>query len=264
MNNTLYVVGLGPGDASCLTPLARESLARATCIVGYPLYIELVPSELLAGKHIMATGMRHETERCQQAIDAALAGEVTAIVCSGDAGVYALAGLVLELLELGGTLDQVDLQVVPGIPAVCAGAALLGAPLTHDFACISLSDLLTPWPAIYKRLDAALGADFVCVLYNPRSRGRTQQLPEALALARRHRPPDCPVGLVQRAFRPKQKVTLTTLADLDPEWVDMLSILFIGNSESRRVGSYFLTPRGYDKKRFSGLRTPEATQKGNV
>ena len=264
MNSTLYVVGLGPGDASCLTPLARESLAKASCIVGYPLYLELVPAELLAGKRIVATGMRHETERCQQAIDAALAGETTAIVCSGDAGVYALAGLVLELLELGGTLDKIDLQIIPGIPAVCAAAALLGAPLTHDFACISLSDLLTPWAVIRKRLDAALGADFVCVLYNPRSRGRTQQLPEALALARAHRKVDCPVGLVHRAFRPEQKVTVTTLGEIAPEWVDMLSILIIGNSESRRVGQYFLTPRGYDKKRFSELHIPEANQKDSV
>lgn len=264
MKRTLFVVGLGPGDASCLTPLARESLTKASCIVGYPLYLELVPPELLAGKHIIATGMRQETERCQQAISATLKGEDTAIVCSGDAGVYALAGLVLELLELGGTLNQIDLQVVPGIPAVCAAASLLGAPLTHDFACISLSDLLTPWSVIHKRLEAAFDADFVCVLYNPRSRGRTQQLPDALTLARVHRPLDCPVGLVQRAFRPGQKVTVTTLGELDPEWVDMLSILIIGNSESRQVGPYFLTPRGYNKKRFSGLRTPGADQKDSA
>lgn len=252
MNNTLYVVGLGPGDACCLTPLARTSLEQARCIAGYPLYLELVPPELRDGKRIIASGMRQETERCQQAIDAALAGEPTAIVCSGDAGIYALAGLVLELLELGNALDKVQLQVIPGIPAVCAAAALLGAPLTHDFACISLSDLLTPWATIRKRLDAALEADFVCVLYNPRSRGRTQQLPEALEIARAHRAPDCPVGLVRRAFRPGQEVRLTTLREIDPEWVDMLSILVIGNGESRRVGQFMLTPRGYDKKRRLG------------
>ena len=250
MSHELYVVGLGPGDACCLTPQARESLARCACIAGYPLYLELVPPELLEGKEIIATGMRQETERCRQAIDKALSGKATAIVCSGDPGVYALAGLVLELLELENLLDKVDFRVIPGIPAVCAAAALLGAPLTHDFACVSLSDLLTPWQTIRKRLDAALAADFVCVIYNPRSRGRTQQLPEALELARQYRAPDCPVGLVRRAFRPGQEVRLVTLAELDPEWVDMLSILFIGNSESRRAGQFLLTPRGYAKKRI--------------
>lgn len=250
MSTQLFVIGLGPGDASCLTPLARECLANADCIVGYPLYLELVPTDLLAGKRVVASGMRQESERCQQAIDAALAGETTAVVCSGDAGVYALAGLVLELLERGNALGKVDFQVIPGIPAVCAAAALLGAPLTHDFACVSLSDLLTPWDTIRKRLVAALEADFVCVLYNPRSRGRTRQLPEALEIARAHRRPDCPVGIVRRAFRQGQEVLVTTLAEVDAAQVDMLSILFIGNSESRCVGPHLLTPRGYDKKRL--------------
>ena len=137
------------------------------------------------------------------------------------------------------------------VPAVCAAAALLGAPLTHDFACISLSDLLTPWETIQRRLSAALEADFVCVIYNPRSKGRPYQLGQALAAARRFRRPDCPVGLVRKAFRPGQEVSVHALADFDESRVDMLSLLIIGNSESRALGPYLLTPRGYANKKRS-------------
>lgn len=245
----LYIVGLGPGHAGCLTPQAREALDQAACIAGYHLYLDLVPPELLHGKVRIASGMRHEEERCAAAVDAALAGQCTALVCSGDPGVYALAGLALEMLAARNLLDIVPFSVIPGIPAVCAAAALLGAPLMHDFACISLSDLLTPWQTIERRLKAALEADFVCALYNPRSKGRRRQLTEALALARAFRNPDCPVGLVRNAFRPGQRAAVFRLAELDEETVDMLSILIIGNSESRALGAYMLTPRGYERKR---------------
>lgn len=252
MNNApLYVVGLGPGDARCLTPQARAALDRAQCIAGYQLYLDLTPPELLRGKTVISTGMRHEEERCAAAVDAALAGRPTALVCSGDPGVYALAGLALETLEARDLLDRVPLNVVPGVPAVCAAAALLGAPLTHDFACISLSDLLTPWETIQRRLSAALEADFVCVIYNPRSKGRPYQLGQALAEARRFRRPGCPVGLVRKAFRPGQEVSVHALADFDESRVDMLSLLIIGNSESRALGPYLLTPRGYANKKHS-------------
>ncbi|MDR1777070.1 MAG: precorrin-3B C(17)-methyltransferase [Desulfovibrio sp.] len=248
----LYVVGLGPGDAACLTPQAREALGRARCLAGYHLYLELVPPELLTGKRLVATGMRREEERCVAAVDAALSGESSALVCSGDPGVYALAGLALEVLEARNLLECVPFHVVPGIPAVCAAASLLGAPLTHDFACVSLSDLLTPWRTIEKRLEAAFAADFVCVLYNPRSRGRPHLLGEALSLAGNHRSPDCPVGLVRKAFRPGQEVGVHKLADLDVEKVDMLSLLVVGNCASRLVGGRFmLTPRGYRPQRRS-------------
>lgn len=244
----LYVLGLGPGDQSCLTPQARAALERADCVAGYHLYLELTPPELLRGKTVIGTGMRHEEERCAAAVDAALSGRCTALVCSGDPGIYALAGLVLEMLEARGLLERVPLTIVPGVPAVCAAAALLGAPLTHDFACVSLSDLLTPWETIARRLRAALEADFVCVLYNPRSKGRRRQLSEALAEARRLRRPDCPVGLVRKAFRPGQEVSVHRLDSFDEAWVDMLSLLIIGNSESRALGAYMLTPRGYARR----------------
>lgn len=242
---SLHVVGLGPGDAQCLTPQARTVLERARCVAGYHLYVEMVPPELLAGKNLISTGMRQERERCSLAVDAALEGQPTALVCSGDPGIYALAGLTLEVLEDRNLLGSIPFGVVPGVPALCAAAALLGAPLTHDFACISLSDLLTPWETIVRRLTAALEADFVCVIYNPRSRGRQHHLAEALSLARRFRPPDCPVGLVRQAFRQGQNAAVHRLDQIDPQQVDMLSLLIIGNTQSRVLGPHMLTPRGY-------------------
>jgi len=244
----ITVVGLGPGDAALLPPLAREALLRAQAIVGYKGYIELVEPEILAGRRVLSTGMTGEVERCNAAIDLALEGVETVVVSSGDAGVYAMAGLVLELLEVRGLLDALELEVVPGIPALCAAAALLGAPLMHDFAVISLSDLLTPWEVIEKRLAAAAGADFVVVLYNPRSGRRKDQLPKALAVLAAHRPGTTPVGLVKRAYRPGQEVVATTLAGLDPESVDMQSILVVGNAATRMAGGRMLTPRGYAGK----------------
>lgn len=245
----LYVVGLGPGDAGLLAPLAAQVLERAATIVGYALYVDMTPPRLLAGKTVVTTGMRHETERCQAAVDAALAGSPTAVVCSGDAGVYGMAGLVLELLDARGLTHAVPVEIIPGIPAVCAAAALLGAPLMHDFACVSLSDLLTPWEVVARRLEAALQADFVLALYNPRSRGRRTQLEEAMAMARRHRAPDTPVGVVRKAFRPGQSVAVRTLETFDCAETDMLSLLIIGNAATKICGPRMVTPRGYNLDR---------------
>ena len=244
----LLLVGIGPGDAALVTPQARAALEMADCVAGYGLYLDLLAPELLAGKRRISSGMRQERERCAAAVNAALGGMTTALVSSGDAGIYGMAGLALEILEQRGLLETVPFSVVPGVPALCAAAALLGAPLGHDFACISLSDLLTPLERIRQRLEAALAADFVCVLYNPRSRGRPDYLGMALDMARALREPDCPVGMVRQAFRPGQEVILTALAKADPGRADMLSIVIIGNSESRLAGSFMLTPRGYSRK----------------
>ncbi|MBD5417460.1 MAG: precorrin-3B C(17)-methyltransferase [Desulfovibrio sp.] len=244
----LTAVGIGPGDTGLLTPEARAALAAASCVAGYGLYLDLLPPELLAGKRLLSSGMRQERERCAAAVDAAVAGAPTALVSSGDAGIYAMAGLALEILEERGLLAAVPFCVVPGVPALCAAAALLGAPLTHDFACISLSDLLTPLERIRARLEAALAADFVCVIYNPRSHGRPDYLGMAFDMARALREPACPVGMVRKAYRPGQEVRLTTLAEADPTWADMLTLVIIGNSESRLAGPYMLTPRGYGRK----------------
>ncbi|WP_050805036.1 precorrin-3B C(17)-methyltransferase [Solidesulfovibrio carbinoliphilus] len=228
--------------------MAAEALAGADMVAGYTAYIDLVPPGLLAGKEVAATGMTGEVARCRLALEAAAAGRRVALVSSGDAGVYGMAGLALEMLEAMGLGGQVAFSVVPGIPAVCAAAALLGAPLTHDFAVVSLSDLLTPMEAIRRRLDAALGADFVLALYNPRSRRRSGHLALALALAARHRPPETPVGMVKKAFRPGQEIRVTPLAAADPDWADMLTLVVIGNTATRLAAGAMLTPRGYAGK----------------
>lgn len=242
------MVGLGPGQPDLLAPMALSALVAADTVVGYTAYIELVDPALLAGKRVIATGMTGEVDRCRQALEAATAGSAVALVSSGDAGVYGMAGLALEMLDASGEGPNVAFSVVPGIPAVCAAAALLGAPLTHDFAVISLSDLLTPMDVIRKRLEAAAAADFVMALYNPRSRRRHGQLAEALAVAARHRAPQTPVGMVKKAFRPGQEIRLTTLAGADPQWADMLTLVVIGNTESRMASGRMLTPRGYAGK----------------
>ncbi len=248
MPGRLTVVGLGPGDAALLAPMAATALAEAEEIVGYTAYVDLVPPALRAGKAVTATGMTGEVARCRAALAAAASGRRVALVSSGDAGVYGMAGLALELYEAMDAAARPEFAVVPGIPAVCAAAALLGAPLTHDFAVVSLSDLLTPMEAIRRRLEAALAADFVLVLYNPRSRRREGHLAEALELAGRHRHPDTPVGMVKNAFRPGQELRVTPLAQAEAAFADMLTLVVVGNASTRLVGRSMLTPRGYAAK----------------
>ncbi|MDL2291035.1 precorrin-3B C(17)-methyltransferase [Desulfovibrio sp. OttesenSCG-928-F20] len=257
----LRVVGLGPGEAALLAPEALAALHDSQVIAGYGAYLDLIDPALLADKEVIVTGMTGEMRRVNAAIDSALAGRATALVCSGDPGIYALAGLALELLEERGIVpDALPFIVVPGIPALCAAAAILGAPLTHDFACVSLSDLLTPWALIRKRLDCAFAGDFVVVLYNPRSKRRVSQLDEALELALAHRRVETPVGLVRNAKRKGEQAALFSLGTFDPSLVDMLSLVIVGNSQSRIVpgsgkqatewasGARLLTPRGYLEK----------------
>jgi precorrin-3B C17-methyltransferase len=244
----LRVVGLGPGDVSLMTPAAGAALAQAALVVGYKRYIELIPAQSLVGKRVVSTGMTAEVERCREAISAALAGEDVALVCSGDPGVYGMAGLVLELVDTHGLWDRLEVEIVPGVPAVTAAAALLGAPLMHDFAVISLSDLLTPWELIEKRISAAAEADFVLAIYNPRSRKRDWQLPRALDLVRAHRSGATPLGVVRQAYRPEQSVFCATLKTVDLAGVDMFSLLVIGNSQTRLAGGRMITPRGYHDK----------------
>ncbi len=249
-----------------MSPRARGILTRADTIVGYRTYIELL-KPLITGQEIISTGMTREIQRAEAAIDAALAGKVCAIVSSGDAGIYAMAGLVLELCCTKGVAIQspgapakgtgagLAIEVVPGIPALAAGAALLGAPLTHDFAAVSLSDLLTPWNTIARRLEAAAEADFVIVIYNPRSRRRQDNLDRACEIIRRHRPAQTPVGIVTGAMRANQRVSITTLADLPEAEVDMQTTLFVGNSATMIYRGFMITPRGYsDKYAISGDR----------
>lgn len=244
----LIVVGLGPGDPGLLPPQARTALESASVIVGYKGYIELVEPVHLEKKKVLSTGMMGEVERVNLAVDEAESGARVCLVCSGDPGIYAMSGLVIEVLEARDLLETVELTVLPGIPAFAAAAALLGAPLMHDFASVSLSDLLTPWETIEKRLHAAAVADFVIAIYNPRSRKRADHLERALAIIRKHRSPETPAGIVQRAYRPGQNVRITTISEVNCEEVDMQTVLIIGNSQTRLAGSNMLTPRGYHGK----------------
>lgn len=225
-------------------------------VAGYRTYIGLI-EPLLTHQEVVATGMKAEVKRCQAAIDRALAGDRVALVSSGDAGIYGMAGLVLEIcaareLKVGPPDSDaaVDfyLEVIPGVPALAAGAALLGAPLMHDFASISLSDLLTPWETIQKRLDLAAQGDFVIVIYNPKSKKRDWQLDAVQEMLLNYKDPETPVGIVGRAMRQDQTVTITTLKDLTNNPVDMQTVIIVGNSQTFTYGPYMVTPRGYLNK----------------
>ena len=242
---------------------AHDVLAEVETVVGYTTYIDLI-RPLVEGKKIVATAMRKEVDRVAAAIDLALAGESCVIVCSGDPGIYAMAGLVFEILEkrripaVNGAVEgaasgagegaPLKVEVVPGIPALGSGASLLGAPLTTDFCAISLSHLLPPWELIEKRISAAAMADFVIAIYNPKSKKRDWQLTRAQELALEHRSKDTVVGIVTSAMRDEQKVTLTTLEKLHEADVNMQTTVFIGNSSTTAYGDFMITPRGYSKK----------------
>lgn len=249
----LYVVGIGPGGMDYMCGRAIDVLKSVEVVAGYTTYIDLI-RPLIAGKEIIRTGMMKEVDRVAAAIDTALAGKTCALVSSGDPGIYAMAGLVFDmcrerdiaLSEAGG--NGLFVEVVPGIPALAAGAALLGAPLTHDFAAVSLSDLLTPWETIEKRIEAAASADFVLAIYNPRSKKRDWQLGRAVEIMLKHRSPKTPVGVVTAAMRAEQSVAITTLGAFDPASADMQTTVFIGNSNTFRYGGCMVTPRGYARK----------------
>ncbi len=249
-------MGIGPGDERNMTMAARQALQDAEHVFGYSTYIELV-RPLLENKSITATGMRKEVDRVREAVHTARQGTTSALICSGDPGIYALAGLVFEICSeseifFGEGPGQIRVEVIPGVPALGAGAALLGAPLTTDFAAISLSDLLTPWEKIQKRIRAAAEADFVLILYNPKSKKRNWQLEAAKSIILEHRLPDTPVGLVTSAMRQEQSVTLATLAGLDSNLVGMQTTVFVGSSETFAYQGRMVTPRGYKDKYHLG------------
>lgn len=240
----LFIVGIGPGGPDHLTQRALEAIGAAEVVVGYSLYVDLL-GKLVDRKQVVSTGMTREVERCAGAVDLALQGKTVAVVSTGDPGVYGMAGLVLELLHERDPDGKVSVEVVPGVSAVHAAASLLGAPLMSDFAVVSLSDLLTPWEAIRTRLQAAASADFVLALYNPRSRKRQRHLEEACEILARYRPADTPAGIVRNALRPEQEVQRTTLAEVPSCRVDMMSLVIVGNSATRRLGEWIVTARGY-------------------
>lgn len=237
----LYVVGIGPGNEKQMTLEAKEALADSEVIVGYTVYVNQV-RDIFPDKEYLVTGMTKETERCRMALETASLGRTTAMVCSGDAGVYGMAGI---LLELGESYPQVDIHVVSGVTAALSGAALLGAPLGHDFAVISLSDLLTPWELIEKRLRCAAMADLAICLYNPSSRKRQDYLYRACEILLQYQPGELVCGYVQNIGREGENSRLLTLSELKDARVDMFTTVFIGNSRTKRIGERMVTPRGY-------------------
>lgn len=237
----LTVVGIGPGDYENMTVRADRVLRESQVIVGYHVYVDLV-KERYPDKEFLTTPMTKEADRCRMALDAARSGKDVAMVCSGDSGIYGMAALIYELR---GEEPEPEVEVVPGLTAACSGAALLGAPLTHDFAVVSLSDRLTPWEKIEARLEAAARADLSVVLYNPASRGRPDYLQKACDILLRTLPGDRPCGVARNIGREGEGRELTTLAQLRNFPADMFCTAFVGNSQTRVIGGQLVTPRGY-------------------
>jgi cobalt-precorrin 5A hydrolase/precorrin-3B C17-methyltransferase len=241
----LYVVGTGPGAVEHITPYARRAIAESDTIVGYGTYIDLI-RELIRDKEVFSTGMTQEIDRCRKAVELALDGRTVSVISGGDPGIYAMAGLVFEICS--GMPRHAAVEVIPGISALNACAARLGAPLMHDFASISLSDRLTPWELIEQRLDAAATADFVIVLYNPKSKGRAGHIGRAREIILKHRPPDTPVGIVKGAMREDERIVLSDLGKMLDCEIDMQTTVIIGNSKTFLWNNLMITPRGYEKK----------------
>ena len=239
---TVFVVGLGPGGGQFLTVQAQSALQQAEVLCGYTVYIDLV-RPLYPEKECYATGMTRELDRCRWALDTARAGRDVALVCSGDAGVYGMASPLLELAE---AYPDVDVEVVPGLTAALSGGAVLGAPLAHDFCVLSLSDRLTPWEVIEKRLAAAAMGDFCMAVYNPSSKGRPDYLARAVRfLLQNGKAPDTVCGLVRNIGREGQSAQVLTLAQLEQTPVDMFTTVYIGNRNTRVLQGRMVTPRGY-------------------
>ncbi len=230
-----------------MTQRAKDAIASSGHVVGYKRYMGLV-EPLLKGKNTISTNMTEEAERCSMAIELASRGEIVSVISSGDAGIYGMAGLLFEIaMKERGLGEKFNIEVIPGVPAFCAAAAMLGAPLMHDFASISLSDLLTPWEKIEKRIKSASESDFVVVLYNPKSSKRKEGLKRAMDIIRGFRAGETPVGIIRNAARGDESRMITTMNDFDGhiEKIDMLTIVVVGNSETFEDSGYMITPRGY-------------------
>lgn len=237
----IFVVGIGPGAYEQMTVRAAEALRESDVIIGYTVYVDLV-REHFPGKKFLTTPMKKEVDRCVMAFEEAKKGSAVSMICSGDAGVYGMAGL---MYEVGVNYPEVELEIIPGVTAATGGAAVLGAPLIHDFCLISLSDLLTPWEKIEKRLLAAAEADFVICLYNPSSKKRHDYLQKACDLMLRYKSADTVCGLVSNIAREGETAAVTTLLELRDVQADMFTTVFIGNSQTKNLGGKMVTPRGY-------------------
>ncbi|WP_205749205.1 precorrin-3B C(17)-methyltransferase [Desulfopila sp. IMCC35008] len=241
----INVVGTGPGGVEHITPEALDCLKKSDVIIGYSTYLELI-SPFIEGKKVLSSAMMQEVDRCIRAFEEADDGATVSIVSGGDPGIYAMAGLIYEIAVERDS--DVDIHIVPGIAAVNGCAARLGAPLMHDFAAISLSDLLTPWEVIEKRLDAAASADFVIAIYNPKSKKRKDHIVKARDIVSQHRSGKTPVGIVTAATRGHEEIHVTTLDDMDMDKINMQSTVIIGNSKTFSWKGKLITPRGYSDK----------------
>ncbi|KYG36277.1 precorrin-3B C(17)-methyltransferase [Priestia endophytica] len=249
MSGKLLIVGFGPGNFEHITERAKEALQESDMIIGYKTYVELIQG-LLSNQQVISTGMTEEVTRAQEAVKQAEQGKKVAVISSGDAGVYGMAGLVYEVLVEKGwsRKDGVEIEIIPGISAINSCASLLGAPVMHDACTISLSDHLTPWTLIEKRIEAAASADFVIALYNPKSGRRTRQIAEAQRILLQYRSPDTPVGLVKSAYRDRQNIVITNLKEMLEHEIGMLTTVIIGNSSTFLYDDLMITPRGYQRK----------------
>lgn len=234
----LYVIGIGPGGKEHMTLKAIDTIKKCDVIVGYTYYIELI-KDFIENKEIIKTGMKGEIQRCNMAIEKVKEGLNTCIISTGDAGLYGMAGPVLELAE------DIEVEVVPGITAAFSAASELGAPIMHDFCTISLSDLLTPWEVIEKRIEAAAQGDFVISIYNPKSKGRVKHIEKAVEIISKYKSKDTPVGIVKHSGREGNERVITTLENIDFDIIDMMTVVIIGNSQSSIKDAYIVTPRGY-------------------
>lgn len=237
----LYVVGIGPGAYEKMTIEAAEALKKSDVIIGYTVYVDLV-KDYFPGKEFLTTPMKKEVDRCVLAFEEARKGKIAAMICSGDAGVYGMSGL---MYEVGVNYPEVELEIIPGVTAATGGAAVLGAPLIHDFCLISLSDLLTPWEKIEARLLAAAQADFVVCLYNPSSKKRHDYLEKACNLMMKYKSPETVCGIVGNIGRDGEAMEVMTLEKLKTTKVDMFTTVFVGNSQTKNINGKMVTPRGY-------------------
>lgn len=240
----ITVAGFGPGSPEDITPAVLQALQTADVVVGYKYYFQFIESYLRPDTICIDSGMKKERQRAEQAFNYALEGKNVCVISSGDAGIYGMAPLIYEMKRDKG-VEHIEVEVLPGISAFQKAAGLLGCPIGHDLCIISLSDLMTPWLRIEKRIKAAAEADFVTAIYNPKSQGRYWQLPRLLEIFREHRSLDTPIGYVRQAGREEQSIKLTTLRDFDPEEIDMFTVILIGNSQSYIWDNTFITPRGY-------------------
>ncbi len=243
----IFIVGTGPGGIEHITPYAQKAIKKSDVIVGYGTYLDLI-QELIKDKEVISTGMTQEIDRCKKAVEIALSGKTVSVISGGDPGIYAMAGLVFDIYRGMASHAPVNIEVIPGISALNACAARLGAPLMHDFAVISLSDRLTSWELIEKRLAAAAISDFVTVLYNPKSMGRPEHINKARAIFLRHRSTETPVGIVKGAMRENERIIITNLRDMLNYDIDMQTTVIIGNSQTFVWNNYMITPRGYKNK----------------